>query len=982
MRAGIRTQRWCTLRDDVQRTGAWSSREGALSVDGSTPDGADGLIERGAELERVARSLDGVGGHAGAVVFIEGPAGVGKSELLAAVVGLAGRRGLGTLRARASEFEAGMAFGVARQLLEPMVRAADPVTRRWLLDGPARVGARALGLASGQAPEDRFGAIHGLYWLCANRCEHGPLVLLVDDVQWADDPSLAWLGYLARRAPELALLVVLSLRSGDPDGNRDELASLLADVAVRRISLRPLTASGVAAIVRSRLDPAADDAFCTACAELTGGNPMFVRELLEAAREAELPPRGESATALRGIAPGAVGMSVLSRLGRTGVAGVALARAVAILGPGAEVALAAELAQLDRETAELAADRLAAAQILASSRPLEFFHPLIAAAVREDLAPGARRLAHRRAAALVDRDGPIGRVAVHLLASAPAGDAWVTDRLHAAANEALDRGAPQVAASYLRRALEEGASDEARGELLFMLGTAEWRAGQPDAILHLEQALEAAGQDPALVVAASDLLAFACAVSDQNERGVEVLESARAAMGDVDPGLAVSLDARIARIGMRSDRTARAAMELAESLRAGLDELADPPVHLLVALALYAARANRSSEAQVLAQRALASKPYPPPLGIGLPLIITLTSVECYRELRRLCDDLLTRARAESAIQETVGISVWRAWASFDTGALADAEADARWALERADGMRRVHAVGVLVKVLIERDALDEAEETLQLCADPRESHSVDVARFLAARGRLRGAQGRPEEALDDLLEAGRRCERLGLMMLADAPWRVDAAPVYEALGDTQEARRIAAEQLELAREFGRPRTLGVSLRVAGMLERGAGGLSLMSASVESLERSESPLELARALTDYGAALRRAGRRVEARAHLERGLDLAHHLGARRIGARARSELVAAGAKPRRDAITGRDALTAAELRVAKLAADGLTNRAIAQALFITTLTAKAHLNRTYRKLGITRRDQLADALAGQLSASGEHASGRLTAIS
>ena len=106
---------------------------------------------------------------------------------------------------------------------------------------------------------------------------------------------------------------------------------------------------------------------------------------------------------------------------------------------------------------------------------------------------------------------------------------------------------------------------------------------------------------------------------------------------------------------------------------------------------------------------------------------------------------------------------------------------------------------------------------------------------------------------------------------------------------------------------------------------------------------------------------------MQARTQLERALDLAHHCGARRIAARARRELIAAGAKPRRDAITGRDALTAAELRVARLAAQGLTNREIAQALFITTKTAKAHLGRVYRKLEISRRGQLAGALAGPL---------------
>jgi DNA-binding CsgD family transcriptional regulator len=164
-----------------------------------------------------------------------------------------------------------------------------------------------------------------------------------------------------------------------------------------------------------------------------------------------------------------------------------------------------------------------------------------------------------------------------------------------------------------------------------------------------------------------------------------------------------------------------------------------------------------------------------------------------------------------------------------------------------------------------------------------------------------------------------------------------------------------------------------MSLRASGLIEGAETGLGLLTGAVETLERSQSPLELARALTDHGAALRRAGRRVQARTELERGLDLAHHLGARRIANQARGELTAAGAKPRRDAITGRDALTAGELRVARLAADGLTNRAIAQALFITTKTAKAHLSSVYRKLDITRRGQLTNALASQLPDSHQH---------
>jgi DNA-binding CsgD family transcriptional regulator len=947
------------------------------------------LFEREAELARVGGLLDEASHGAGAVVVVQGPAGIGKSELLAAAGAGARARGFAGVSARSSEFEAEIAFGVARQLFEPMLRAASAGERRRLLGGVARVGARALGVEPGEPPADRFAAIHGLFWLCANRAERGPLLVAVDDVQWADDPSLAWLGYLARRARDLALLMVLGLRSGDPGGERGELARLAGDRDVQRIALGPLSAAAVGAIVRAQFDQDAEEAFCAACGELTGGNPLFVRELLAAAREEGLPARDDSVAALRRIAPAAVGTSVLARLGRLGAEAVSLARAVALLGPHAEVVLAARLAELDPVAAELTADRLAAAQILAAARPLEFFHPLIGAAVREDIAPGARRVAHRRAAELVDREGEgsPARVAAHLLACGPAADEWVVQKLGDAAREALDRGAPEVAADYARRALSEPPAAGERAALLFLLGTAEWRAGQPDAIADLEHALAAAGDDPHVVIAACAALALPYAESDRAERAVEVLERALAAVGDRNGTLALterfgtiwtevlgdarrldlSLEASIALVGMQNERTAPVALRRAEELRARLSELADPPVYLLVVLAYYSARTNRADEAQELAERALECEPYPPPLNIGIVLIVTLTIVESYDALQRLCEDLLAAARRRGAMRETIWILVCRASASCDRGALADAEADARWALEGAEGVHRMHAISELIRVLTERDELEAAEDELAQLGDPPASRSDEVVRFLLARGRRRGAQGRLQEALDDFLECGRRCEPLGRQLLSAVPWRAEAALIYAVLGDPGEARRLAGEQLELARAFERPRTLGISLRASGLVEGGESGLALLREAVTTLERSQAPLELARARSDYGAALRRAGRRVQARRELERALDLAHRCGARRIAAFARGELVAAGAKPRRDAITGRDALTAAELRVARLAAEGLTNREIAQALFITTKTAKAHLGRVYPKLEISRRGQLASALAGPL---------------
>ena len=945
------------------------------------------LLDREQELAVIGGLIEAARRDSGELVVVEGPAGIGKTRLLEEAARTAGAAGMGVLRARGSEFEAGIAFGVARQLFEPMLRAAPPDKRRGLLDGVARVGARALGVEEGEPPADRFAAIHGLYWLCANRAELGPLVLVVDDVQWADDPSLGWVGYLARRVVDLPLVLVLGLRAGDPGGERAELAQLVGDGGARRLVLGRLSATAVGELVRDQLDENAAESFCAAVSELSGGNPLFARELLAAARQEGLAARDASVSALELVAPAAVGTSVLGRLRRLGPELVALARAVAVLGTGAEVMMSARLADLDPALAELAADRLAAVQILARSRPLEFFHPLIGAAVLEDIGPGARRVAHRRAAALLadEGEGSLARVAAHLLACGSAGDRWVVGRLADAARQALEQGAPEIAASYVRRALSEPPAEDERAALLFLLGAAEWRAGQPDAIVHLEHALAAADDDLGTLIATCGLLGLAYSVSDRAVQAVEVLERALAVGADTDamvaatvrrgavsflppmdaPALALVFEAAVVLVGLTDERTAPAAVRRAESWRGRLETLRDPPVYLLVVLAYYAARSNRAEEARELAERALASQP--PSLDICSVLILALTLIECYEPLQRLCEDLLAAARRGGATHELASILISRATASYECGALADADADVRWAMERTTGRRRIHAVTELVRVQIEHDELDQADTALARYCDPLPSRSADTVWFLVARGRLRAAQGRLQEALDDFLESGERSGRLGMSMLSTVAWRAEAAVVCAALGNVAQARRLATEQAALARAFGRPRTLGISLRACGLAEGGEPGLELLEEAVETLERSQSPLELARALTDYGAALRRLGRRVQARVKLERALDLAHHCGARRIANQARAELIAAGAKPRRDAITGRDALTAGELRVARLAAGGLTNREIAQALFITTKTAKGHLSRVYHKLGITRRDQLPDALTAPL---------------
>ena len=926
------------------------------------------LLERDAELARLSSLLEKACAGSGAVVTISGPAGIGKTQLLAAAHRLAADRGFRSLRARGRELEADMAFSVVRQLLEQPVLSASAGERRRLLAGPARAGAGALGLAAGDSPASEFAAVHGLYWLCANLAERRPLLLTVDDLHWVDGPSLSWLAYLGPRCVESAMLVVLTVREGDPRERVNSAAAAADDPSVHRMGLSALSVASVAALVRAELGPTASAGFCSACWELAGGNPLYVRELLAAARNEGLSGADDTVTALRALASSAVGASVLGRLARLGPDMVSLAQALAVLGSQTEVAVAAELAGLEPAAAELTADRLAAAQILAPIRPLDFFHPLIGEAVYADQALGARRLAHRRAAAILDRAGAADRVAAHLLATGPTGDPWVVQRLSAAADTAWERGAAEVAASYLRRALAEPATPAERPALLRRLGVAEWAAGDPAAIGHLEEALNEA-RDATAIAAAAGPLANAYIISDQADIAVPVLQRAVARVRPTDPRRALRLDGAAALAGLMDDRTAAAAFRTVDRLHASLSDFADPPGRVLIVIAHAAMRrAWPPDEAEQLVERALAREPYPPRANASASIIVTLLGLEAFGTLQRLCDDMLSAARRRSAVQELIGVASFSAWALYRRGELADAEAQARWALERASGIWAIDALAHLVETLVERDALDDAAAELRRMTPPLTSHTVVVTGYLMARGQLLMAQGKCQEALQDYLACGERCERLGIIDGLYA-WRSEAAIAHALLGHEAKARELARAALEVARGFGRPRSLGVTLRAAGLVEGGDRGLDLLGEAVTVLGRSQAPVELARALTDHGAALRRAGQRITARTQLERGLDLAHHWGARRIARQARAELIAAGAKPRRDAITGRDALTASELRVARLAAAGRTNREIAQELFITTKTASAHLSRAYRKLDVTRRSQLPEALVSKTPA-------------
>lgn len=193
--------------------------------------------------------------------------------------------------------------------------------------------------------------------------------------------------------------------------------------------------------------------------------------------------------------------------------------------------------------------------------------------------------------------------------------------------------------------------------------------------------------------------------------------------------------------------------------------------------------------------------------------------------------------------------------------------------------------------------------------------------------------------------------------------WRTGLALSEYALGNGEEARRLAAEAVRLAREAGGARGIGLTLRVLGSATVGEEGIELLREATEVLGRTRARLQHAQALVELGAALRRANRRREARAPLREGLDLAHRCGAAALEERARTELTATGARPRKAVLSGVESLTPSELRVARMAAEGMTNREIAQSLFVTAKTVETRLRHVYQKLDVGRRTELSSAL-------------------
>jgi DNA-binding CsgD family transcriptional regulator len=746
------------------------------------------------------------------------------------------------------------------------------------------------------------------------------------------------------------------------------LDRVLTDTHARVLDLEPLSDAGIDRWLAVAYGSAPAQAFVDECRIATGGNPFLIQEVIASLRAEGFASDEHAASLLGGIAPASVAHSVLTRLAPLGAEAVILAEAAAVLSTDGRLERVAAIAGLSVDRATELADRLTAAGILAGGEPLLFRHPVLRSAVYDQTPSAWRALAHLTAAErlLADGGGP-ERAASHLLLAPEGGRAWVVDALRAAAAATVTRGAPDSAVRLLRRAVQESPPGDV--ELLLELAAAEATIQDPAAAEHAELARTLAAtaeqRSKAALVSARALMHLL--------RATEAMEVAAAAAPDAPDAAtrhALEAHATMAHVWQRG------LAELGGRLRRlDVDELAGETAgeRLLITIRVMERTAGGGEMAQILslAGRVLSHRPLElaeheetlPILGRCLALCDALDAAG------QVLDDLIERSRAAGAVVAVaIGVGM-RAECRVRAGTLADAEVDARESIDIA----REHdaplwygsAVAILATVLLEREPPAAVLEMMAAhgYGGVELPPAYQGSQILLARGRARAALGDHRGAVPELRSCGERQLRWGEVGAAGLAWRPHLALSLAALGEEAEAWDLAQEQLRLSRAFGAPGILGSSLRVCALLRHGEEQLAGLRDAELVLAASPARLEHARVLLDLGSALRRSGCRIEARETLARALDETSRCGARNLAERTREELRAAGARPRRERLSGPASLTASERRVAELAATGLTNRQIAQSLFVTTKTVEMHLGRAYAKLDIEGRDGLAGAL-------------------
>ena len=904
------------------------------------------LIGREAELGRVERALEGARGGASDALVLRGQPGIGKTALLRAAIERADD--MTVLRARGLEGEAELPFAGLAELCEPILALRDRLP-------PAQAAALAGALElEPAAPQARLAIGAALLGVLSLAAEEQPVLCVVDDVQWLDEPSLEALRFAARRlgADGVAMLLAHRPAASDPAPG------------LEAIELGPLAPENALALLQAHRSAPVPELVARRVLDTAGGNPLALLEIPALLSRDEL----EGRAPVEGLLPPG---STLERVLARRLEGLSQETRRALLVAAAAEARRGDVVLGALEAAGVPVSALESAEsagiVTLAPGEVAFRHPLLRAAAYHGATVVARRAAHRAVASTLPEDDP--QRAWQLAAATARPDEAVAATLEGAALSARARTGFGPAAHAHLRAAELSPDPLQRARRLVEAARDLLPAGHPDVgLARLEQAervLAIAEGDVTAV--ATDLRTLRAQLALRTGRTEEARDLLRAQARRLQPDerLAAAMLLLLSSLGAMALRDHRG--WLADAERA-LELSGD--VELLGALAMLSAGAARMTVPDVAAGRRLLDEGERRlDLGEALslaPEIVALAAhgwlwIEEYERGVQLLDRLVAAGRESSSVGALPYPLAARAQGHLALGRFHHAQADSEEAVALAEQTGQdpalVIALGMLATVHCwhgdEAAAVAAAERAI--ATGDRRNVPLPAIYARHALGLLSAAAGRVEEAIERL-EAVRAEALPGNVLWAPhlvdaylrAGRRVEAAELVEHYARTIEHRRIAPAMLE---------------RLRGMT---TGDEAHFAAALELHEAGPAPFELARTQLAYGEHLRAADRREEARELLRQALAGFERVDALPFAERARRELRAAGAVTRSAAEADAAELTAHELRVAQLVAQGMTNRETAAALFVSAKTVEHHLRNVFRKLGIRRRAELARLMAAR----------------
>ncbi len=915
-----------------------------------------GLWEREAERSSLAAALASAARGRGAAVFVLGQPGVGKTRLLAEVADAAGRR-FTAVRATGQQMEAGYPYAMVHQVVAALGHGA---AGRLIATQPAL---RAF--ARGRLRGGRAELTYALFWLLSSVAERRPLLLLLDDLHWADPDSLEFCRFLACRVDSQQLALVAGLRPWPAPAAA--MAERLAEGGQAAIlGLRPLGPEGTRGLLSDALGAAPNPALVRQAMDLTAGNPLLVRALAGLVRDGRRLGSGHELLRIRLQGLPAESLQLLG--------------AAAVAGAEVETPFLLALAETGGDAADVALQPLTALGLLArDGSRLAFTHPLLREMAEEALPPARRLALHRRALDMLRAAGaPPTALVPHALAGAGPGDPEAVALLRLAAAEADGQSAHETAAAHLRRALGLVPGGEARAIVLHELGRAEQQSGDlaaAESAFAAAVALEAC--PPALRARVRRSWALSLTMAGRTGDAREQLDLA---LSDAEGEPALAAEILVARAVLEMTAGALAAGRAA-AVRA--EQLATTAGDRGAQARAMAVRGNLEfllgqPGAYERVREAAALLPAAPPdeieafWGWSVPTALAMIELrsERYAQADAHFAEMARTAGRRRARYVTVWAATFRAELAWRRGqpreALRIVEDAAQFPVEVP--WATALALAVRGRILVDLGEIEEAEASLRRAeSDATEAKLGPALLWVrAAWAAIAARRGDHAAAAADLLAGLAQAAAIGVREPSMLPWHLDAAEACMRCGRAEEATRLVAETLAEARAFGHLGLEAAALRTQGIMDAAAGreaaADSAFAAALAIQAEQGLGCERGRTLLALGASLRRRGDLRRARATLAEAEDELAACGAEPWRREAEAERMAAGGRRRRLA----DPLTPQERRIADLVAQGRTNRQIAGLLLVSPKTLETHLRHIYGKLGLDSRPALQEKIRGE----------------